>query len=67
KLTAAMNGGVMFLYAMALVVMNRMRLPREIRIPNWRLAILLVTVAFFGFFTVWAAYDVLAKLPAAWK
>ena len=67
KLTAAMNGGVMFLYAMALVVMNRFRLPREIRIPNWRLAILLATVLFFGFFSAWAAYDVLSKLPAAWK
>jgi hypothetical protein len=67
KLTAAMNGGVMFLYAMALVVMNRFRLPREIRIPHWRLAILLATVLFFGFFSAWAAYDVLSKLPAAWK
>jgi hypothetical protein len=57
----------MNLYAIALVVMNRFRLPREIRIPNWRLAILLVTVAFFGFFTAWAAYDVLSKVSSAWK
>lgn len=67
KLTAAMNGAVMFLYSLALVFMNRARLPREIRIPNWRLAILLATVLFFGFFSAWAAYDVLSKLPAAWK
>jgi hypothetical protein len=67
KLTAAMNGGVMFLYAIALVAMNRFRLPREIRIPNWRLAILLATILFFGFFSAWAAYDVLSKMPVAWK
>ena len=57
----------MFLYAMALVVMNRFRLPPPIRIPPWRLAILLATVLFFGFFSAWAAYDVLSKIPAAWR
>jgi len=67
KVAAALNGAVMFLYSMVLVYMNRWRLPREIRIPNWRLAILIATVLFFGFFSAWAAYDVLSKLPGAWK
>lgn len=57
KLTAAMNGGVMFLYAVLLFFMNSRRLPPEIRIPGWRLAILGWTILFFGFFTAWAGYD----------
>jgi hypothetical protein len=57
KLTAAMNGGVMFLYSVALVYMNYFRLPPAIRIAPWRLAILLFTVAFFGCFSIWAAVD----------
>ena len=40
QLTAAMNGGVMFLYACVLLYMNYFRLPAEIRIAPWRLAIL---------------------------
>jgi len=65
KLTAAMNGGVMFLYSFLLFYMNRWRLPPEVRIPAWRLAILGWTILFFGFFSVWAAYDGLQKLMAA--
>ncbi len=62
KLTAAMNGGVMFLYSLALVYMNYYRLPPPVRIAPWRLAILVLTVVFFGCFSVWAAYDTLQKL-----
>jgi hypothetical protein len=64
KLTAAMNGGVMFLYSMCLVYMNYFRLPPTIRIAPWRLVILLVTVLFFGCFTVWAGYDTMVRLFA---
>lgn len=74
KLTAAMNGGVMFLYSVLLFFMNSRRLPREIRIPGWRLAILAWTILFFGFFTAWAGYggvkNIVAKFtaePAATK
>jgi hypothetical protein len=67
KFTAAMNGGVMFLYSVALVYINRYRLPPAIRIPPWRLAILLLTVVFFGFFTAWAGYDAASQIAAAWK
>jgi hypothetical protein len=66
KFTAAMNGGVMFLYSLALVYMNRWRLPKGVRIAGWRLAILVLTVLFFGFFTGWAAWDTARQLAAAW-
>jgi hypothetical protein len=67
KLTAAMNGGVMFLYSIALIFMNRFRLPPAIRIPCWRLAILLATVLFFGAFTVWAGFDAANQVRKAWQ
>jgi hypothetical protein len=60
--TAAMNGAVMFLYSMVLVYRNRFGLPPALRIPLWRLAILLATVGFFGAFTVWAAWDLVRPL-----
>lgn len=65
KFAAAMNGGVMFLYSIALVYINSCRLPAAVRIPPWRLAILIVTVLFFGFFTVWAGYDTVLKVAAS--
>jgi len=60
KLTAALNGGVMFLYCGLLLYMNRTRLPRAIRINGWRSAILVWAVCFFGLFAIWAIYDKLA-------
>jgi hypothetical protein len=65
KFTAAMNGCVMFLYSVALVYINRWRLPPAVRISNWRLAILVLTVGFFGFFTLWAGYDTARQVWAA--
>jgi hypothetical protein len=65
KFAAAMNGGVMFLYSIALVYINCCRLPAGIRIPPWRLAILVLTVLFFGFFTCWAGYDTVLKIAAS--
>ena len=49
---------------MALVVVNRWRLPAAVRIPIWRLVILVATAAFFGFFTMWAAYDLVRVILA---
>ncbi len=66
QFSAAMNGGVMFLYSLALIYVNRWRLPAAIRIANWRLAVLIATAAFFGFFSGWAGYDALHKIAAAW-
>ncbi|MDX1947145.1 MAG: Nramp family divalent metal transporter [Pirellulaceae bacterium] len=62
EFTAAMNGGVMFLYSMALVYINYWRLPAAVRISRWRLAVLVATVLFFGFFSVWAGYDAVRKI-----
>lgn len=62
QFTSAMNGGVMFLYSTALLWTNWRRLPPPLRIPPWRLAILGLTVLFFGFFSVWALLDTLARL-----
>jgi hypothetical protein len=62
-----MNGGVMFLYSLALVYMNRWRLPPGVRISGWRLAILLFTVLFFGIFTCWAGWDTARQVAAAWS
>jgi hypothetical protein len=47
--------------------MNRFRLPKDIRIPHWRLAILIVTVLFFGAFTIWAGYDGVRQIVKAWE
>jgi len=60
--TSAMNGVVMFLYSMVLVYRNRFRLPPKLRIPLWRLFILLATVGFYGAFTLWAAWDLVRQL-----
>ncbi|WP_425616875.1 Nramp family divalent metal transporter [Anatilimnocola sp. NA78] len=65
QLTAAMNGGVMFLYSVLLMFMNTRRLPAEVRIPKWRLAILAWTVIFFGFFSAWAAYSGVQRIAAS--
>ncbi len=67
QLTAAMNGGVMFLYAVLLFFMNSQRLPKDIRIPAWRLAILGWTILFFGFFSAWAAYDGCSQIAAKFQ
>ncbi|WP_254507793.1 Nramp family divalent metal transporter [Anatilimnocola floriformis] len=64
QVTAALNGVVMLLYAILLFYMNRQRLPADIRIPVWRMAILGWTIIFFGFFSIWAAYDIVLKLTS---
>lgn len=54
KATAAMNGGVMFLYSVTLLILNLRRLPAPVRMPPWRTAIMVWSVLFFGFFSIWA-------------
>ncbi|MFN0018675.1 MAG: Nramp family divalent metal transporter [Pirellulaceae bacterium] len=60
--TSALNGAVMFLYSGILLYRNRIAFPAPIRIPLWRAAILAFTFLFFGFFTAWAAYDILRRI-----
>lgn len=57
RIASAMNGGVMFIYSVTLILLNRRYLSGEIRMPAWRLAIMWVVVAFFGSFSglvVWS-------------
>ena len=58
KIVAAMNGGVMFVYSLTLVYLNRRMLPNPIRIPGWRVAVMATVILFFGFFSVLAVRDV---------
>jgi hypothetical protein len=64
KLTSAMNGGVMFLYCAALLVLNTRRLPPGVRMNRWRQAVLVWAVLFFGFFAAWAVWSFAAGLLA---
>ncbi len=57
QLTSALNGGVMFLYCILLVYVNRWRLPEAVRMSTPRLLIMLWAVVFFGFFAVAALWD----------
>lgn len=59
KLTASLNGMVMFLYSGLLLYMNLFRLPKPIRIGPFRALVLLWSVAFFGFFAAWTAWTTL--------
>jgi hypothetical protein len=61
-LTASLNGGVMFLYCLILLYLNRRVLPPAIRLRGWRLAMLAWAVLFFGFFAIWACFDEVSGL-----
>jgi hypothetical protein len=61
KFTAAMNGGVMFIYAALLLYINRWKLPGAIRMSWPRALILTWAVLFFGFFALWTAWDIFFK------
>ncbi|QDU80456.1 hypothetical protein Pla110_21860 [Polystyrenella longa] len=53
-ISAAMNGGVMFLYSIVLLYLNSKILPRSISITPLRFVILIWACAFFGYFTLQA-------------
>jgi len=59
KYSAAMNGGVMFLYCIILIYMNRFKLAPAIRMGWVRLVAMIWAVLFFGFFVfklLWGAF-----------
>lgn len=62
KLTAALNGAVMFLYCSLLAYLNSCKLPAAVRMSKPRLAVMLWGVLFFGFFALWALLDKLGWL-----
>jgi hypothetical protein len=48
---SALSAGVMFIYSILLIVLNRGALPQAIRIRGYRLAIMCVAVVWFGYFS----------------
>ena len=59
QISAAMNGGVMFLYSMTLLYMNRWRLPVAVRAGRFRVVVLGWSVLFFGYFSLRAGWHLL--------
>ena len=57
KATAAMNGGVMFLYSMILLYLNRAALPDYVRMNRWRQIVMVWVVVFYGAFSIWAVLE----------
>jgi hypothetical protein len=62
KLTAGLNGSVMFLYCILLLWLNFRVLPKSIQAPWWRVFIIAWAVLFFGFFACWAGYSEIGAL-----
>ena len=52
-LSACLNGIVMFVYSILLIKLNRGGLPPAIRVSGLRLGVLVLAVAFYGFFAGW--------------
>jgi hypothetical protein len=48
---SALSAGVMFIYSILLIVLNRGGLPRAIRLGGYRLAIMGLAVVWFGYFS----------------
>jgi hypothetical protein len=57
KLTASLNGAVMFLYSGLLLYLNRFKLPRAVRMGLFRAVVLAWAVLFFGYFAFWTAWQ----------
>lgn len=57
KLTASMNGAVMFIYSALLLYLNYFKLPRAIRMSPLRAVMLVWSTLFFGFFAFWTAWQ----------
>jgi len=56
KFTAAMNGGVMFVYSVTLLLMNRFRLRGVVRMSAWRAGVMVFAILFFGSFSFWLLF-----------
>ncbi len=63
-ISACSGGTMMFVYAILLVVLNRVTLPASLRIPPWRAAVLLHSSAFFGVLAVLTILQEIRKLRA---
>jgi hypothetical protein len=59
KLTASMNGAVMFIYSALLLYLNYFKLPAAIRMNGFRALMLVWSTLFFGFFAFWTGWRLL--------
>ena len=59
--TSALNGGVMFIYSVTLLWLNRYRLSGIVRMSGWRMAIMIWSIVFFGGFGVFAVWDTIRR------
>ena len=62
KMTASLNGGIMCVYSATLLWINRRLLPGPLRMTPVRTVIMVWSVAFFGSFAIWAAWNALTEL-----
>ncbi len=61
-IASSLNGLVMFVYSCLLIQLNRLNLPKEIRVGGVRLVALAWAVLFYGFFSVVLLVDQVNKL-----
>jgi len=56
-ISSSIAGVMMFIYSMLLIQLNRRALPKQLRISGLRLAVMALSVLFFGVFSVLLVYD----------
>jgi hypothetical protein len=61
-ISASINGGVMFIYSILLIWLNRGKLPATIRLRSYRLLIMFWSVLFFGYFSYVTIVDQVGNL-----
>ncbi len=59
---SSLNGAVMFVYSILLIQLNRKALPEAIKVRSYRLAALVVSILFFGYFTTVYAIEKVPEL-----
>lgn len=64
-MSACLNGGVMFIYSILLIQLNRRALPPALRVRGFRLGTLVFATAFYGFFAGWLAIIEIQRFFAA--
>ena len=52
-ISSCLGGGVMFVYAVLLLQLNRKALPDAIKVKGFRLVMLVTSILFYGFFVGW--------------
>jgi hypothetical protein len=51
--SACISGGVMAVYSVLLLQLNRSALPEAIRLKGWRLPVMVIAALFYIFFVGW--------------